>query len=92
MKEIPSAFALNQKSERREKQYASQIEIFNVGTDKHIATCYNPYIYPTRNSLDEYNRTKTWCATANIYDTILNERDARNPIDIGIVPCKYIIA
>ena len=68
------------------------MEIFKKGTTEHVATCYNPstFVQTGHQSLDKYNRSKTWCATAETYENILEVHDVQHPNEIGVVPCKHI--
>lgn len=49
----------------------------------HLATCYNPSMLTK--SL-EPSKSHNWCATAQSYREILEEKEVVLPIDIGICP------
>ena len=82
------------KSSITHKTPISQVEIFKLNQTQqehvkanskiwHLATCYNPTIL-TSNT--ESSLSPKWCATAQSYTEILEEKEVIEPADIGICP------
>ena len=89
LQKVPNVFDLSRVVDKTKQQDNQQVEIFDADDpDNHITTCYNPQRFRKGDVPDKNNRSRTWCATAPSYTTILDVKNVVSPDEIGIVSCK----